>query len=293
MRQLSAGLHAKISQRLGLEPILFVGIAWDGRHEEFYCERTLPPRRTAGPAGTDTGGPADVSGWVHGADPVGDDSGPAAGARARSKGIPGTLLSISGIDDVMNVSGSGSNGFVNITFDDTDGTIKAVIDTTDVHLAPVSVYQTFADVDDLFLVYWGEVNGPITWDERQRQLSFAAVTIVEDLEVGFSAEEGQFPNLPDDAIGKVWPLCFGQTRHVPVVTFQQVPQAQIMTNVVVPDRTYELALAFMQQAHAQAKQFTGLDAFYMALAAWNGDWDAVKFYNDKLVADQQQVARYG
>jgi hypothetical protein len=102
-----------------------------------------------------------------------------------------------------------------------------------------------------------------------------------------------FPNLPDDAIGKVWPFCFGNVKHVPGLTFQVVPVGQTLTNIVVPDRTLELALAYMGQRFDQIQTNLQLAAYYLALASWNGDYDSEQFYGQQLVDAQLQQANVG
>lgn len=264
MRILSPALQTTLSQRLGLEPMMIVGVTWDGVNEVLYAEKTI------------TGRPQQFTSPGHPFDP-------AVG------GLVGKLLEISGIDDVTNVSGSGSSGTVTIKLDDTDGTIKSIIDKRDVHKQIVAVYQAFIEHTDTFLIYQGEINTPIEWNEGDRTFSFSAVTIIEDLEVGFSAEEGEFPNLPDAAIGVPWPMCFGTPKHVPGLTFQQVPIGQIMTNILVPDRTLTLSLQYMTQAAQTAQENIGLDSFYLALAAYNGDWDTERYYKQKLIEHQEQL----
>lgn len=169
MRSLSAAALAKIAEEKGAEPINLIEIQWV-------------------PNGA----------WVPYAD--------------RDIGsIPGRILQLSSLDNVVTVSGGGDSQEISITLDDTSGEFKTLFDTIDIHKRPVRVYQWFAglDEDDKFLLFPGRINSPVVWNETDRTLSFNVITKVEDREIGFSAEEGQFPQIPDDLIGQPWPLAFG------------------------------------------------------------------------------------
>ena len=48
------------------------------------------------------------------------------------------------------------------------------------------------------------------------------VSQIEDKEIGFSAEEGNFPYIPSDLVGKAWPMVFGTVYDYPAV---QMPMA--------------------------------------------------------------------
>ena len=67
------------------------------------------------------------------------------------------------------------------------------------------------------LLFLGEINSPITWDEGTRRMEFSVLSELESAEVGFSIEEGQFPNAPENLIGEPWPLCFGTVKDVPAL----------------------------------------------------------------------------
>lgn len=169
MRSLSSSALAKIAQDKGIEPINLIEIQWV-------------------PDGA----------WVPYAD--------------RDIGvIPGRILELSEIDNVVTVSGGGDSQEISIKLDDTSGEFKSLLDSIDIHKRPVRVYQWFdgLDLDDKFLLFPGRINSPVVWNETDRTLSFNVITKIEDREIGFSAEEGQFPQIPDDLIGQSWPLAFG------------------------------------------------------------------------------------
>jgi hypothetical protein len=245
---MSADSLAKIQQRLGTEPMLIVGVKWDGSTEYLYGDKTVK----------------------------GD--------------YEGRVLDVATIEDVALISGAGSTSSVTVKLDDTDGTIKSFFDTNDIHKQPVTIYQGFSGIEDRFPVYEGQINTPIVWSEADRTLTFDVVTIVEEFEVGFSAEEGQFPNLPDSAIGQVWPLAFGHCLHMPALTFVIIPVGITTTNILVPDRT----LALVEQYMNQRASFFAPDPNYLtylfttqAEAALNGDIQVENQINQLVIAYQE------
>ena len=79
------------------------------------------------------------------------------------------------------------------------------------------VYQYFAGLSlaDKFLLFAGKISSPITWNERDRTVTVTILSQLEDREVGFSAEEGQFEYLPAEMVSKPWPLIFGTVINNP------------------------------------------------------------------------------
>jgi hypothetical protein len=134
-------------------------------------------------------------------------------------GIPGKILSASGLDAVVKVTGGASAVSIDIELLDGDESIKTIMDANDVHKRPVRIYQAFADLleADKFLLFSGQIATPITWTERTRIITFTVESEVEDQEVGFSPEQGEFTFISDRAVSKAWPLCFGSPLRVPAV----------------------------------------------------------------------------
>ncbi len=100
---------------------------------------------------------------------------------------------------------------VSIILNDTDGSIKAIMDSTDIHKRPVVLYQYFAGIalSDKFIVFEGVITSPIQWSEGDRTVKFNAVSRLEAMEIGFSADQGQFPFIPQAMVGQAWPIIFG------------------------------------------------------------------------------------
>ena len=129
--------------------------------------------------------------------------------------VPGKVVEVGNIDSVVAVSMNESSEEVSLILDDRDGSIKEIMNLNDIMLRDVKVYQWFEgiDFDERFLIFQGKINSPIRWSETDRTVKFDVISQLEDNEVGFSPEEGEFPDLPDEMIGKVWPECFGTSVH--------------------------------------------------------------------------------
>jgi hypothetical protein len=132
--------------------------------------------------------------------------------------IKGRILELSEIDAVITLTGTDSQK-ISVTLDDTDGSIKAIMDTADIHKRPCWVYQTFdgLDLSDRFLIFKGVISSPVVWNEGDRTIRFDVISQIESAEVGFSIEEGDFVDPPEELIGKPWPLCFGTVINVPAL----------------------------------------------------------------------------
>jgi hypothetical protein len=139
-------------------------------------------------------------------------------------GLDGRIMSLEGIEDVINVSRSGTSQSVSVTLKDSDGHIKDIFNQTDIHQRKVWIYQWFSglDIADRFLLFVGVISSPIVWKEGDRTLSFTVLSQTQDLEVGFSPEDGQFPNLPQSMVGTTWPLCFGTCVKVPLILVDEI-----------------------------------------------------------------------
>ena len=134
--------------------------------------------------------------------------------------ILGRIVEVSDVDDSIDITTyNNTSKQVSVTLDDTDGSIKALFDGHDSHLRRVRVYQWFTglDLSDMFLVFSGRINTPLSWSERDRTIKITAISQIEDMEIGFSAEEGNFPYVPSDLVGRAWPMVFGTVYDYPAV----------------------------------------------------------------------------
>lgn len=199
MRTVSGAALAKLQSRLGAEPIVVLGIRWVDDGQVHYY--------------ADRGIPI--------------------------ANVPGRILSVSGLDNVINVSESGDSQQISVTLDDTDGSLKNIIDTVDVHKRKAYVYQWFNGLaySDKFLLFAGQISSPFTWNEKDRTLKFEVISQVEDAEVGFDMSEGDFPYVPPDLVGKPWPLCFGTTVNVPALQCRAAAQGTLLSGTGIRDFT--------------------------------------------------------
>ena len=134
--------------------------------------------------------------------------------------IPGKIVELGDLDEAIDVTMQNSpSQEIAITLDDTDGALKKIFDAYDIHKRPVRLYQWFTGLalSDKFLVFSGKINTPASWNERDRTVKFSAVSQIEDKEIGFSADEGQFPFIPADLVNKAWPMVFGLAYDYPAL----------------------------------------------------------------------------
>lgn len=153
--------------------------------------------------------------------------------------IDGVIQEIGTLESVIKLDSQGQTNTIDIVLSDHKGDLKSIIDNHDIHGQTVRIYQWFETLplSERFLLYEGEINSPITWNEGDRTLSFSAITQLADKEVGFSPEEGDFPFLPDEEIGKAWPLFFGTIQNVPAVQIFDLPVGHSLEDVGIVDPT--------------------------------------------------------
>ena len=165
---------------------------------------------------------------------------PASYADKDVQGIAGKIVELGDLDDVVahiiaesGVTNSDTSQQIDVTLDDIDGSIKTIFDSYDVHKRSVRVYQWFEglDLSDKFLVFAGKINTPVSWNERDRTVKITVVSQLEDQEIGFSAEEGQFPYLPADLVGKAWPMLFGTVIDSPALQINKALEACTLAGV--------------------------------------------------------------
>lgn len=191
-----------LQKNLGTEPILVLGVEWvDDGQEVLYSDQRINGENYPYP----------------------------------------TIIQVSGFDTALMVSGSGDSQSISITLDDVDGQLKSIFNAQDLHKRPVKVYHHFRGLQLAykFLVFQGEINSPVIWNEGERTLSFTVLTHTEDAEVAFTMEEGDFPDIPEDALGKVWPLIFGQVCNMQAVQVRSPRKGYLISGEGWHDFTIE------------------------------------------------------
>lgn len=154
------------------------------------------------------------------------------------EGMIPSILSLSNLENVVNISTSTSSQSITLVLNDTAGDLKYIIDRWDINKKHVKVWQWFKgiSVNDAFVIFEGEIATPITWSEGQRTLQFEVISKLEDKEVGFSPEEAQFDYVPPSLIGRAWPLVFGLVARVPAIRVNDVPSGAT-TDPLIIDQT--------------------------------------------------------
>jgi len=152
-----------------------------------------------------------------------------------------TIIQVSGFDTALMVKGSSDAQSIKVTLDDVDGDIKKIFNECDIHKRLVWVYQVYESLtlDHKFLLFQGEICSPIIWGEGDRTLSFDILTRVEDTEVAFSMEEGDFPSIPEEALGKTWPLIFGQVCNMKAIQIRAPRRGYLQHGEGIHDFTLE------------------------------------------------------
>ena len=183
------------------------------------------------------------------------------------------LISLSGFDSSMILEGSNDSQELGVVLDDTDGAIRNIYNSMDIHKRPAKVYLLHKGLplSDKILVFKGELVTPITWDESQRSASFNVLSKLNSKQVGFSMEEGDFPNIPEEALGKAWPLVFGSVCHLPAVKVRAPRRGYLEGGVGIHDFTLEprICQAIKIQCPSQS---TGNQSFMTQGA--NNQWSA-------------------
>ncbi len=199
MRTIPAAAQTALNTQYGTEPLLIVEIEWADGGKVAYADRQIDPS------------------------------------------IRGQLVEIGTIDSAATADSSTDSTQVEIKLDDVDGQLRALFDTHDFHKRPVWIYQWFAGLalTDKFLLFKGEINSPVSWGEGDRVLSFTVTTRIEDVEAGFSMEEGDFPVVPADALGKAWPLGFGSPCDVKAVQVRAPRYGILQAGEGIHDYTLE------------------------------------------------------
>jgi hypothetical protein len=202
MRDISANGLAKLATKDGNESVIIVEIQWtNGGSKMLYGDIDVP-----------------------------------------EEGVRGVIQEVGGLDNVITISGvsqgtTGDSQELSFTFDDIDGNLKNILDQNDIHKRPVWVYQWFRGLAfaDKFLLFKGQVSSPLEWHETDRTVRFDVINQIEDAEVGFSIEEGDFDFVPEDLVGVAWPLLFGTNIHVKALQVRSPYKGVLKTGFGIHD----------------------------------------------------------
>jgi len=166
-------------------------------------------------------------------------------SRYASKEVGDFLPYISEVSSILNAATSSGGQAVQfeVVFDDTSGHFKDLMDHKDIHFRPITVYHYFDNIGSgLFPIFEGQVATPITWEQDSRLFKITVINRRTNIQVGFSVEEGQFPDIHESLIGQPFPLGFGKPIHVPALALQVVPTGMITEAFGIVDPTLPLEL---------------------------------------------------
>ncbi len=213
MRNLSA-LAASVFSQSGIEPVILVRIYWNNGEGITYSDR-----------------------------------------RFEGYGFNGKLISVGELDDVVNIDNTSSTAQVSVVLDDTDSSIKQIFNQTDIHKTKVQLLQWSTDLppSDAFVIFTGQISSPIEWKESDYTLSFEVVTKIEDRQVGFSVEQGNFNAFPSKLIGKAWPIVFGTVGGVKPLQILEAPTGIVGEGFsIVDDNVWQLEIDELNEARVEA-----------------------------------------
>lgn len=200
------------------------------------------------------------------------DGSPLQYADREVESIPGKILEVGTLDSVITEQQSSSQS-VSVTLDDTDGSLKTIFDECDIHQRDVWVYQYFDGLDlaDRFLLFRGQITSPVTYSEGDRTLSFTVLSQVEEAEVGFSAEEGDFSYIAPELIGRPWPMCFGTTVYGQTLHLDRTRRGILAEDTGIADFCLPYRIGGLSQTYTVLTSLANhhLSAYFWA--DFNGD----------------------
>jgi hypothetical protein len=124
------------------------------------------------------------------------------------------IISVGNIDSVINVSGSDRSQSVDVVVSDKSGMALSLVEGLNLQSCSATVTITSGAFTTSFT---GKLNSPTGYNYSSKIFSFNITTNLEDAEVGFSVEEGDISNIPENLIGKPWPMIFGTVADCPAL----------------------------------------------------------------------------
>jgi hypothetical protein len=159
-------------------------------------------------------------------------------------GAKDIVVDVDGLDVSQKLEGSGDSNSVTVTLDDIDGELRGMYEATNSHMKTARLYllPKGAAVSAKILLFDGVMVTPIQWPEGERLVTFNFLTKLTSINIGFSMEEGDFPNIPEEALGEAWPLVFGQVCWVPAVRVRAPRRGYMLRGEMIPDFTLDVRI---------------------------------------------------
>jgi hypothetical protein len=126
------------------------------------------------------------------------------------------ILDVGNLDSTALVTLQSDSQSIDLVLDDTDGSLKNLIDANDISLGKVRFYLGFQGVpySERALLMEGVIHSPIVYNDLSKSLSITVISKNANAETGFSMDDGDFPNIPEDQRGLQWPLVFGRVCNI-------------------------------------------------------------------------------
>jgi len=209
MRQLTSAAQALIQQRVGLEPVTIVQVAWDGAQFVSYADKDFAgvPGRVISVGNLD-----DVRNLA--------GSGSSAQVSVVLDDVDGTIKAIMDQRDVQKVPVRILQCFTGLTLADAFLIFQGGL------VSPIS---------------WSEGDRSVSF-EAITLVEAGGFGLYSGTsgEVGFSPEESQFPSVSPKLWGRTWPLALGDVVHVPAVQSFEKLRGATATGIGIPDYTLPL-----------------------------------------------------
>jgi hypothetical protein len=167
------------------------------------------------------------------------------------------VVSLGRFDTSTTFNGSSDTQTTSVILNDIDGSLKNITNTIDIHKRKASIYLCFAGlpITEKVLLFSGQINSPIIWDEAVRTLGFDILSKIEDTEVAFTMEDSEyFPFVPPADRNKVWPLVFGHVCHMQGVPVTALRKGFLAEGVGVKDPTLEERLCQANKLKCASKE---------------------------------------
>lgn len=260
-RVIPPALLAELQKKQGVEPVLVLEVTWtEGGNIHTYTSKDVS---------------TDVEGAFTG------------------------VLHVDTLESVVKLDQSGQTHAISLRLSDVDGHLKNIINYNNVHGQPCGVSQWAYGIpfSARVTLFQGEVTGPIRWSEGDRTLSFEVITKLADKEIGFSPEQGLFPDVPTPMSGKPWPLVFGHCQNVPATALQDIPRTATTEAVGAADpvlnpRIEELKgiIKWLQELVVFYATATGVAAFQ---CEFEGDQEACNLWPQLQALTDQAASQLG
>lgn len=154
------------------------------------------------------------------------------------------IVSTGSLDSTTLATLSSDSQSTSIVLSDLDGTLKTLIDTNDISLGKVTFSLCFQGVpfSERAQLLQGVIFSPVVYSTINKTLSFSVVSTVSDSDVGFSMDDGDFPDIPEDQRGLAWPMIFGTVCAVKTLPLKPIFKGTLNEPLGAIDPTIPLRL---------------------------------------------------